>query len=137
MRSSLDLHLPDALNTLLLHTLAEGTRLSHKGRIRWAADAALLIAEGGINWRRLAQQAEQRRVALTTATALAYLATALEVPLPPEAPTRIPGGWRHGREQLINQLWSPGAQRWIEAFRLNHPELRGPERHGDGHPGPP
>lgn len=52
MRSSLDLHLPDALNTLLLHTLVEGTRLSHKGRIRWAADAALLIAEGGINWRR-------------------------------------------------------------------------------------
>lgn len=95
---------------LLLHTLVEGTRLSHRGRIRWAADATLLIAEGGIDWRRLAQQAEQRRVALTTATALAYLASALEVPLPPEAPTRLPGGWEHGRERLINQLWSPGAQ---------------------------
>lgn len=95
---------------LLLHTLVDGTRFSHGGRIRWAADAALLIAEGGIDWRRLAQQAEQRRVALTTATALAYLATALEVALPPEAPTRIPGGWRHGRERLINELWSPCAQ---------------------------
>ncbi|MEB3194410.1 MAG: Stf0 family sulfotransferase [Cyanobacteriota bacterium] len=95
---------------LLLHTLVEGTRLSHRGRIRWAADAALLIAEGGIDWRRLAQQAEQRRVALTTAAALTYLATALEVPLPPEAPTRIPGGWKHGRERWINQLWNPNAQ---------------------------
>ena len=77
---------------LLLHTLVDGTRFSHWGRIRWADDDALLIAEGDIDWRRLAQQAEQQRVALTTATALAYLATALEVPLPPEAPTRIRGG---------------------------------------------
>ena len=93
---------------LLLHILVDGTRLSHRGRIRWAADAALLIAEGGIDWRRLAQQAEQRRVALTTAAALTYLATALEVPLPPEAPTQP--GREHWRERLINQLWNPNAQ---------------------------
>jgi hypothetical protein len=95
---------------LLLHTLVDGTRLSHRGRIRWAADAAQLIAEGGIDWQRLAQLAERGQVALTTATALTYLATALEVPLPSEAPTRIPRGWRHGRERLIHQLWNPGAQ---------------------------
>jgi LPS sulfotransferase NodH len=95
---------------LLLHTLVDGTRLSHRGRIRWAADAAQLIAEGGIDWQRLAQQAERGQVKLTTATALSYLATALEVPLPSEAPTRIPRGWRHGRERLIHQLWNPGAQ---------------------------
>jgi LPS sulfotransferase NodH len=95
---------------LLLHTLVDGTRLSHRGRIRWAADAAQLIAEGGIDWQRLAQQAERGQVALTTAAALTYLATALEVPLPPEAPTQIPRGWGHGRERLIHQLWNPGAQ---------------------------
>lgn len=95
---------------LLLHTLVEGIRFSDQGRIRWAADAAQLIGAGGIDWRRLDEQAELRRVVLTTTTALTYLATALEVPLPPEAPIRIKGGWRHGRERLINQLWNPNAQ---------------------------
>ena len=97
---------------LLLHTLVDGTRLSHRGRIRWAADAALLIAEGDIDWRRLAQQATQRRVALTTAAALAYLSTALEVPLPPEAPTRPPRGWWVGGERLINHLWRERGEGW-------------------------
>lgn len=95
---------------LLLHTLVDGTRFSHGGRIRWAADAAQLIRAGGIDWRRLAEQAERRRVAVTAATALAYLASALEVPLPLEAPTRAQAGLVHRRERLINRLWSDGAQ---------------------------
>lgn len=91
---------------LLLHTLVDGTRLSHRGRIRWAADAALLIRAGDIRWDRLQEEAKQGRVPLTTATALAYLSNALAVPLPPEALARPPGGLRYGRERLINRLWS-------------------------------
>lgn len=95
---------------LLLHTLVEGTRFADKGRLRWAADAALLIAAGGIDWQRLSHQAEQRRVALTTARALEYLASELEVALPPELPARFHGARADWRERLINSLGSPAAQ---------------------------
>ena len=95
---------------VLLHTLVDGTRFSHEGRIRWAADAAQLISAGGIDWQRLAEQAERRRVAVTTATALAYLASALEVPLPAEALKRPQAGVGCRREQLINRIWGDAAQ---------------------------
>lgn len=94
---------------LLLHILVQGTRFTNEARIRWAADAIQLIRAAPINWQRLSDQAVRRRVAITTATSLAYLVSALEVPLPPEAPSRLPAGSGHQRERLINALWRDSA----------------------------
>lgn len=66
----------------LLHVCVHGARWAPDAGIRWIADAMLIIAAGGIDWRRLADGAGKRRFVLRMRETLEFLRTAMAAPIP-------------------------------------------------------
>ena len=77
---------PCAADQLLL-ACVHGAPRSAVPSFRWIADAALTIrtAGEGLDWSRLAAEAERRRLSVAMAAALAYLRDEFAVPVPPGA----------------------------------------------------
>lgn len=66
----------------LLHVCVHGARWAPEAGIRWIADAMLIIGAGGIDWRRLVDQAVKRRFVLRMRETLEFLRTAMAAPVP-------------------------------------------------------
>jgi Uncharacterised nucleotidyltransferase len=66
----------------LLHVCVHGARWAPEAGIRWIADAMLIIAAGGIDWRRLVDGAGTRRFVLRMRETLEFLRTAMAAPIP-------------------------------------------------------
>lgn len=67
----------------LLHVCGHAARRSQVPAIRWVADAALILREGPIDWRRFLVHAAQRRFVLRMRQMLGYLRQAFGVAIPP------------------------------------------------------
>lgn len=74
---------------LLVHVIAHGAAVGREPALRWAADAAVLIRGGGIDWDVVVADASRRGVTPDVADALGYLADALGVPVPADARARL------------------------------------------------
>jgi hypothetical protein len=68
----------------LLHVCIHGSTWNPNPPFRWAADAAVIIRSAGdrLNWQRLYEQAEKRRLVLPLSRMLGYLHDGLDVPVP-------------------------------------------------------
>jgi len=68
----------------LLQCCVHGAVWSPSGPLRWIADAITITraCEGGLDWDRLAFQAEKRRLTLTVGESLAYLRDTFGTPVP-------------------------------------------------------
>jgi hypothetical protein len=74
---------------LLLHAIVHGLVSQQDARARWTADAMVVIqTPGAVDWERLIQQAERRRLALILRAALQYLVENLGAPVPPDVLSR-------------------------------------------------
>jgi hypothetical protein len=69
---------------MLLAACLHGMCWSSTSSVRWAADACALIRGGDIEWERIAECGRWPGAALPLRTALEYLRTALELPVPEE-----------------------------------------------------
>jgi hypothetical protein len=69
---------------LLLHVIAHGCWIGSKATVRWAADAATVIAVTGgeMSWDYIVDFACSHRLVPQVRDALTYLSTALDVPVP-------------------------------------------------------
>ena len=68
---------------LLLHAIVHGLVSQQDARARWAADAMVVLGHpNAVDWERLIQQAERRRLVLIVRAALHYLVENLRAPLP-------------------------------------------------------
>lgn len=67
----------------LLHLCAHGARWSPLGHVQWLADATLVLRECGdeLDWGRLFEQAEKRRLFLPVRETLLYIKEALQAPV--------------------------------------------------------
>jgi hypothetical protein len=74
---------------LLVHVIAHGAAVGREPALRWAADAAVLIRGGGVDWDVLVADAARRGVTPEIADALGYLADALGVAVPADARARL------------------------------------------------
>jgi hypothetical protein len=66
----------------LLHVVVHGLKWSRIPAVRWAADAAMVLRGGPVDWDRLRAQARQRGFVLRARLALAYLRDVIGEPLP-------------------------------------------------------
>ena len=69
---------------LVLHVIAHGCWVSSNANVRWAADAATVIAGIGadFDWERVVEQARARHLVLGVRDAFTYLRAVLDVPVP-------------------------------------------------------
>lgn len=97
---------------LLYNVLAHGYA-SVAPHIRWAADAAVIIRGGGVDWWRFVELAKARRLVLPIHQALSWLARELAVPVPESALTALaaaPVPWidrLEHRNQLSEDPFTP------------------------------
>lgn len=74
---------------LLLHAIVHGLVSQEDARARWAADAMVVLGHpNAVDWERLIQQAERRRLVLILRAALQYLVENLGAPVPPDVLVR-------------------------------------------------
>jgi hypothetical protein len=66
----------------LLHVCVHGARWAPQAGIRWIADAMLIIEAGGVDWRRLADQAGRRRFVLRMRETLEFLRSGMAARIP-------------------------------------------------------
>jgi hypothetical protein len=75
---------------LLLHAIVHGLVSQRDARARWAADAMVVIeTREAVDWDRLIQQAERRRLVLMVRAALHYLVESLRTPVPVNVLARL------------------------------------------------
>ena len=114
----------------LLHVCVHGAVWNEMPTVRWVADAALILraAQTEIDWGRLLEQAEKRRLMLPMADTLEYLRSHLQSPVPPDvvkALRALPASrWEHawyqirtGRRRALRRL--PVVCYWLNAWRLS------------------
>jgi hypothetical protein len=75
----------------LLQVCAHGAVWGPQGPLRWIADAIAITraAEGRIDWTRLAAQATERQLTLTTVESFTYLRDEFGTEVPPECLERL------------------------------------------------
>jgi putative nucleotidyltransferase-like protein len=73
----------------LLHVCIHGAKWARTPGIRWIADAVLVLRAGPLDWHRLISQAERRGFVLRMRQSLRYLRALTDVPMPPEAWSRL------------------------------------------------
>ena len=66
----------------MLHVCVHGARWAPESGIRWVADAMLVVEAGGIDWRRLVDQAVTHRFVVRMRDTLGFLQTAMAAPIP-------------------------------------------------------
>jgi Sulfotransferase family/Uncharacterised nucleotidyltransferase len=75
---------------LLLHAIVHGLVSQQDARARWAADAMVVLGHpDAVDWERLAEQAERRRLILIVRAALRYVVENLRAPLPANVLARL------------------------------------------------
>ena len=94
----------------LLRVCVDGARSSSTSRVQWLADALTIL--GGprreVDWDRLAEDAIARRCSLRVRDALAYLAGALEAPVPEGTLRELRNAPTTGRERLAHRISGRG-----------------------------
>ena len=66
----------------LLHVSIHGGRWAPESNIRWVADSMVILRAGGVDWRRLADQAARHAFVLRMRDALGFLWTSMDGPIP-------------------------------------------------------
>jgi hypothetical protein len=96
---------------MLFHTIVHGVRWNPEPPVRWIADAMLILKTRGdaIDWNRIVQLAEQRRIADRLYLGLKYLETLLDAGIPSRvlaALAALPRSWTErieARSVLVDQ----------------------------------
>jgi Uncharacterised nucleotidyltransferase len=90
----------------LLHVCAHGLRWDETPTIRWAADAAVILTSAGraLDWERVVERAQARRLTVAVGQALAWLRESLEADVPRWALTRLHAGPRLRFERVVHRL---------------------------------
>lgn len=68
---------------LLLHTCAHGACFNGVPPLRWIVDATMILRSGEVEWEHLLVQSARYRLGLPLGIALGYLASAMELAVPP------------------------------------------------------
>lgn len=87
----------------LLHVVVHGLKWSRIPAVRWAADAAMVVRQGPLDWERVSAQAGLRGFGLRAWLALAYLHDVIGEPLPAAALERLATLPVSAREHV--ELW--------------------------------
>jgi hypothetical protein len=132
-----------------LHVCAHGAAWNPVHPIRWAADAFKVVEVAGaqLDWERLVALARRGRLTLPIATALDFLAEAMEAPVPSaarlelsRAPVSAGERWAHGalaqppswRRSLAMLSWFRERQRAQATLDGERPRLTGFVRYLQG-----
>jgi hypothetical protein len=93
-----------------LWTLVAGARASTVSRVQWVADAFTILRVAGpqVAWEQLVDEAVEVRSGLRVHDALAYLATALDAPVPNDVLRELAAAPSTRRERLAHQLAGRG-----------------------------
>jgi hypothetical protein len=96
----------------LLWTLVAGARASTASRVQWVADAFTILQVAGpeVAWEQLVAEAVELRSDLRVRDALAYLATALDAPVPNDVLRELAAAPSTRRERLAHQLAGRGSK---------------------------
>jgi hypothetical protein len=94
----------------LLWTLVAGARASTASRVQWVADAFTILQVAGpeVAWEQLVAEAVELRSGLRVHDALAYLATALDAPVPKDVLHELAAAPSTRRERFAHQLAGRG-----------------------------
>jgi hypothetical protein len=114
----------------LLHVCVHGAVWNEMPTVRWVADAAMILrtARSEINWGRLIEQVEKRRLMLPMADTLEYLQHLLHAPIPPDVLKAIRNIGTSRLERTLYQIRigpNPALKRlpvlcyWFNAWRLS------------------
>lgn len=96
-----------------LWTCIAGARTGSASRVQWVADAftILQVAGSDVDWQKLVAEAVALRSALRLRDALAYLAAALDAPVPEAALRELEETPSTGRERLAHRIAGHGGTR--------------------------
>jgi Uncharacterised nucleotidyltransferase len=94
----------------LLHTCVDGAR--NRGGIMWVADAYSILgaASADVDWSELVDEARRIHCALRVRDALAYLAEALDAPVPRGVREELASTPTGGRERLAHRIGGRGGR---------------------------
>jgi hypothetical protein len=97
--------MPTAVD-LVLHVIAHGCWVSSNSNVRWAADAATVIAGVGADfeWESVVEQARARHLVLLVRDAFAYLRAVLDVPVPGSILDELHAETISARERRVHRV---------------------------------
>ncbi len=95
---------------MLLHICGQGIEATEPGRWEWIADAAMILrcqADTGLDWLALVRMAKEHGLAFRVSLRLGYLATWLDLPIPPAA-----------TEELAAAAWLGERREWERSLSV-------------------
>jgi hypothetical protein len=98
----------------LFHVVIHGTRWARTSSVRWVADAVRVLGDGGIDWSRLAEQAEVRCFVFRLGLALEYLRAARDAPVPDDVLRRHRAHSASRRERF--EYWARAREHRVLGF---------------------